>query len=54
MFNFVFLDADDTLLDFLLTERAAITESFQRFGHSPTDDQITLYSAINKACWERM
>ena len=54
MFNFVFLDADDTLLDFLLTERAAITESFQRFGLSPTDDLITQYSAINKACWERM
>ena len=46
MFNFVFLDADDTLLDFLLTERAAITESFQRFGLSPTDDLITQYSAI--------
>ncbi len=54
MFEFVFLDADDTLLDFLQTERAAITESFLRFGLEPTDALIRRYSAINKACWERM
>ena len=54
MYKFVLLDTDDTLLDFLRSERAAITESFARFGLSPTDDLITQYSAINKACWERM
>ncbi len=54
MFEFVFLDADDTILDFLMTERAAITESFLRFGLTPTDGLISRYSAINQACWERM
>ena len=54
MYEFVFLDADDTLLDFLKTERAAISESFRRFGLAPTDDLIRRYSAINQSCWERM
>ena len=54
MYKFVFLDADDTLLDFLPSERAAITESFLRFGLTPTDALIRQYSAINKATWERM
>ncbi len=54
MYKFVFLDADDTLLDFRMSERAAITESFLRFGIEPTDALIERYSAINKATWERM
>lgn len=54
MYRFIFLDADDTLLDFLMTERAAITESFRRFGLPPTDELILQYSSINKATWERM
>ena len=54
MYEFLFLDADDTLLDFLKTERAAITESFSRFGLEPTDELIRRYSAINQSCWERM
>ena len=54
MYEFVFLDADDTLLDFRKTERAAITESFSRFGLEPTDALIARYSAINQSCWERM
>ena len=54
MYEFLFLDADDTLLDFLKTERAAITESFSRFGLEPTDELIRRYSAINQAAWERM
>ena len=54
MFKFVFLDTDDTLLDFHMSERAAITESFLRFGLTPTDGLIARYSAVNKATWERM
>ena len=54
MYKFVFLDTDDTLLDFRLSEHAAITESFLRFGLTPTEDLIARYSAINKATWERM
>ena len=54
MYEFLFLDADDTLLDFRKTERAAITESFSRFGLEPTDALITRYSAINQETWERM
>ena len=54
MYKFVLLDADDTILDFLQTERAAITESFDRFGITPTEELLRRYSAINKACWERM
>lgn len=54
MYEFLFLDADDTLLDFRKSERAAITESFSRFGIEPADALIRRYSAINQSCWERM
>ncbi len=54
MYKFVFLDTDDTILDFLKTERVAITRCFQRFGLTPTDALIRRYSAINQSEWERL
>ena len=53
MFKHVFLDLDDTLLDFLLTERDAISNTLRAFGKEPTEERITTYSAINLETWER-
>ncbi len=53
MFKHVFLDMDDTLLDFLLTERDAISNTLRAFGKEPTEERITTYSAINLETWER-
>lgn len=53
MFKHVFLDMDDTLLDFLLTERDAICSTFRAFGKEPTEERIAIYSAINLETWER-
>lgn len=53
MFKFVFLDTDDTILDFLKTEHNAIAKTFREFGLDPTEDVISRYSAVNLSCWER-
>ncbi len=53
MYKYVFLDTDDTILDFLKTERVAISKTFRKFGIEPTDALISHYSRINQATWER-
>lgn len=53
MYKFVFLDTDDTLLDFQKTEYAAIGKTFAELGLHPTQALISHYSAINLSCWER-
>lgn len=53
MYRYVFLDIDDTILDFLKTERVAIGKTFATLGLDPTDALIARYSAINQSCWER-
>ena len=37
MTEFVFLDADDTILDFHQAERAALTKTLTDFGVEPTN-----------------
>ncbi len=54
MIKFVFLDLDDTLLDFHKAEKAALSKSLVRFGISPEDNILDRYHEINKAQWERL
>ena len=54
MFEFLFLDLDDTILDFHKAERLAIAKTFREFGLEPTESVLQRYSAINKAHWERL
>ena len=54
MYKYVFLDTDDTILDFLKTEHQAITKTFRQFGLDPTEELIARYSRINQGCWERL
>ena len=54
MIRWIFLDLDDTILDFGQVEDAAIRKTLSSFGISPTDGTVGRYSAINKAQWEAL
>ena len=54
MIEFLFLDLDDTILDFHKAERIAIAKTIRDFGVEPTEEIRHRYHLINKACWERL
>ena len=51
MIEFLFLDLDDTILDFPKAEAIAIHKTLEGAGIDPTDENKALYSRINKAHW---
>lgn len=54
MIRFLFLDLDDTILDFHKAERLAIAKTFRSFGLEPTEEVLNRYHVINKIHWERL
>ena len=54
MVKFLFLDLDDTILDFHKAERLAISKTFRSFGIEPTEAVLQRYSQINKECWHKL
>lgn len=54
MIEFLFLDLDDTILDFHKAERIAISKTFRDFGIEPTEQVLARYSQINKHCWHQL
>ena len=54
MMEFLFLDLDDTILDFHKAERLAISRTFRSFGLEPTDQVLERYHVINRQHWERL
>lgn len=52
MIRTIFLDLDDTLLDFGAAESVAIAKTFRELGLDPTADLIARYSQLNKLQWE--
>lgn len=54
MIEFLFLDLDDTILDFHKAERLAIAKTFREFGLEPTDVVLNRYHEINKLHWQRL
>ncbi len=54
MIKYIFLDLDDTILDFHKAEAAAIEKTMRVFGIAPTEENRALYSQINKKCWEAL
>ena len=54
MFEFLFLDLDDTILDFQKAEHIALSKTLQSFGLNPTEDVLKRYNLINKAHWEAL
>ena len=51
MLKAIFLDLDDTLLDFHRAEAAALTRTLEQLGIPPTADTLARYSAINAQQW---
>lgn len=54
MIEFLFLDLDDTILDFHKAERIAISRTIREFGVEPTEEILNLYHGINKWHWEQL
>lgn len=54
MYNILFIDLDDTILDFKKAENVALRKTLEAFGLIPTEEVCARYSAINQLHWERM
>ena len=54
MIEFLFLDLDDTILDFHKAERIAINRTLRDFGLEPTEEVLGRYHVINKWHWEQL
>ncbi len=54
MIEFLFLDLDDTILDFHKAERIALSKTIRDFGIEPTEAVLSRYHVINKWHWEQL
>ena len=54
MIEYLFLDLDDTILDFHKAERIAVSKTFREFGIEPMEELLHRYHLINKSCWEKL
>ncbi|HBK25574.1 MAG TPA: noncanonical pyrimidine nucleotidase, YjjG family, partial [Clostridiales bacterium] len=54
MMEFLFLDLDDTILDFHKAERIALRKTLTAFGVEPTEEVLALYHRINRWHWEQL
>ncbi len=52
-YNVLFLDLDNTLLDFSKAEHAAISKTLKEFDLNCDKETIDLYSQINNSYWKR-
>lgn len=54
MIKNILFDLDDTLLDFHKAEAEAIRFTLKEFGIDPSDENVQLYSRINRSCWAKL
>lgn len=54
MIRFLFLDLDDTILDFKKAEHIAVRQAIAAAGVEPTDAVCARYSQINQLHWQMM
>ncbi|MDO4648009.1 MAG: YjjG family noncanonical pyrimidine nucleotidase [Eubacteriales bacterium] len=54
MIKHVFLDLDNTILDFNKAERGALSRTLAFLGLEPTEDVLARYHIINQNQWERL
>lgn len=54
MIKTVLFDLDDTILDFKMSERVALSKTLKKFGVEPTEEIIAKYSAYNISQWKRL
>jgi len=52
--EFLFVDLDDTILDFQKAEQIALAKTLQFFGLEPDPEVLSRYHLINKGYWERL
>ena len=53
MYTTLLFDIDDTLLDFKMAEKVAVSKTFENIGLTPTDEVVKKYSDINASLWEK-
>lgn len=53
-YDFVLWDVDGTLLDFLRSERYALTDCLNYYKLPVSEEIIAAYSAINDKCWKKL
>ena len=53
-YEFLLLDADETLFDFTLCERDALCDALREAGIEPTEEMIATYSRINDGYWKML
>lgn len=51
---FIFIDLDDTILDFKKAEAVAIKKTLNEFNFEATDETVSIYSAINDKMWKKL
>lgn len=51
---FIFIDLDDTILDFKKAESVALKKALKKFDIEATDEVVSLYSAINDKMWKKL
>ena len=54
MIRYLFLDLDNTILDFSKAEAVAIRKTMREYGLAPTDELAARYSAINDWHWKAL
>lgn len=54
MIEFLFLDLDDTILDFHKGEAIAVARTIRDFGVEPTPEILSRYHEINRWHWEQL
>ena len=54
MIEFLFLDLDDTILDFHQAEAIAVAKTIRDFGVEPTPEVLERYHEINRWHWEQL
>lgn len=54
MIKTVLLDLDDTILDFKMSERVALTKTLNELSIEPTEEIIKKYSKCNISQWKRL
>lgn len=51
-YKYLFLDIDDTILDFKKCEKNAISKTIEKYGLKATEELIETYSDINQGLWK--
>ncbi len=54
MIEFLFLDLDDTILDFHKAERIAVSKTFRCLGLEPTQEILARYHLLNQLHWQML